>query len=383
MLHTLIIGAGPFGLTLSAHLKKQGVSHLVVGKPMEFWEKNMPEGMFLRSGCDWHLDVANEHTMEAFLKECGLSVTEVEPIALDFYLRYVRWFINQINLPIHPAYVTEVQQKNEGYLVTLDDGKSLEAQNVVVAVGFQYFPFTPPELTQLLPQGYYSHTCHSIDMAAYTRKRVLIVGGRQSAFEWTALLREKGATHVHVSYRHETPKFAEAHWGWVMDVVTTIGEQPTWFRALSPEAKEEYRYRLWAEGRLKLEPWLDDRIHHDNVTLHPRTQVVGAAITSQNSLEVALSSGEKLEVDHVITATGYKVETHQLPFLHPTLLASLQCSNGFPCLDPHFQSNLPGLYFTSFMAGQDFGPFFGFTIAVRTSAQLIAQNLLKSDVLVN
>ncbi|MEI7585164.1 FAD-dependent monooxygenase [Runella sp.] len=41
MLHTLIIGAGPFGLTLAAHLKQTAIDHLVVGKPMEFWEKNM------------------------------------------------------------------------------------------------------------------------------------------------------------------------------------------------------------------------------------------------------------------------------------------------------------------------------------------------------
>ena len=379
MLHTLIIGAGPFGLTLSAHLKKQGVSHVVVGKPMEFWEKNMPEGMFLRSGCDWHLDVAGEHTMEAFLQERGLTVAEVEPIALNFYLEYVRWFMQQTALPIRQAYVTDLQQKEGYFLVKLDDGSVLEAQHVVVAVGFYYFPFTPTEVAQLLPQGYFSHTCHAVDLTAFSGKRVLIIGGRQSAFEWTALLREKGAAHVHVSYRHETPQFAEAHWGWVMDVVNTIGAHPTWFRALSPEDKEAYRYRLWAEGRLKLEPWLDARIHQDNVTLHPQTQLVSTEVAPQNSLKIQLSSGEEIEVDHVITATGYKVETSQLPFLHPDLLAALQCSNGFPCLDAHFQSNIPGLYFTSLMAGQDFGPFFGFTIAVRTSAKLIGQSLLEKS----
>ncbi len=376
MVHTLIIGAGPFGLTLSAHLKKQGVSHVVVGKPMEFWEKNMPEGMFLRSSCDWHLDVAGEHTMEAFIQERGLTVAEVEPIALDFYLTYVRWFMEQTALPIHQAYVTNLQQKGGHFLAKLDDESLLEAQHVVVAVGFYYFSFTPTEVAQLLPQGYFSHTCHAVDLPSFSGKRVLIIGGRQSAFEWTALLREKGAREVHVSYRHDTPKFAEAHWGWVMDVVNTIGAHPRWFRELSPEGKEEYRYRLWAEGRLKLEPWLNARVHHDNVTLHPHTQLVSTEVTPQHSLKIQLSSGEQIEVDHVITATGYKVETSQLPFLHPDLLASLQCNNGFPCLDAHFQSNIPGLYFTSFMAGQDFGPFFGFTIAVRTSAKLISQSLL-------
>ena len=47
-----------------------------------------------------------------------------------------------------------------------------------------------------------------------------------------------------------------------------------------------------------------------------------------------------------------------------------------PVLDEHFQTNIPGLFITSMAAGQDFGPFFGFTISVRTSAQLIGQALM-------
>lgn len=377
MLHTLIIGAGPFGLTLAAHLKQQGIDHLVVGKPMEFWEKNMPEGMYLRSGSDWHLDVSGVYTMDAFIEQRGLTTGEVEPIALDFYLEYVRWFLQQTQPSIYSAYVVDLQQMAQGFTAKLDDGTTIEAQNVVVAVGFQYFAFTPDELSALLPKGKFSHTCHAVHLEAFTQKRVLIIGGRQSAFEWTALLQEKGASEVHVSYRHDTPQFAVAHWDWVMEVVNNIGQHPTWFRELSSEDKEKYRYRLWAEGRLKVEPWLDERVHHSNVYLHPHTQVIKAELTPVDSVKIELNNGEKLEVDHIITATGYKVETSQVPFLNPNLLSVLQCSNGFPNLDAHFQSNLPGLFFTSFMAGQDFGPFFGFTIGVRTAAQLIGQQLSK------
>ena len=37
----LIIGAGPFGLSLAAQAAHDGIEHLVVGKPMEFWRRNM------------------------------------------------------------------------------------------------------------------------------------------------------------------------------------------------------------------------------------------------------------------------------------------------------------------------------------------------------
>lgn len=378
MLHTLIVGAGPFGLTLAAHLTYLGINNLTVGKPMEFWQNNMPEGMFLRSGCDWHLDVNNRYTITEFVKEKGLRLKEVHPIALDFYLKYVRWFIEHTKPKIKPAYITGIQQSSGGFIVTLDDNSTIKTKNVVVAVGFKYFAYTPADIATILPQGYYSHTCNTVDMSAFACKRVLIIGGRQSAFEWAALLHEKDTAQVHVSYRHDTPAFATANWNWVMDVVNNMKEYPTWFRELSAADKETYRYRLWSEGRLKVEPWLDKRVRNNNVTLHPCTQVVKTAINPDHSVKVLLNSGDEFDVDHIITATGYKVEINHLPFLNAPLLQSLVCSNGFPHLDAHFQSNIPGLYFSSFMAAQDFGPFFGFTIGVRTAAQLIASSLLKN-----
>src|SRR5437868_4891753 len=84
----LIIGAGPFGLALAAQASHDGIEHLIVGKPMEFWRRHMPNGMFLRSACDWHLDPLSVHTIESFLHSQGKTPQEVEPLSLDFYLSY-------------------------------------------------------------------------------------------------------------------------------------------------------------------------------------------------------------------------------------------------------------------------------------------------------
>ena len=91
----LIIGAGPFGLSMAAHAQQLGIDYIIAGKPMEFWEKNMPAGMYLRSACDWHLDADNEHTIEKFLSIKKLSRGAVEPLSLQFYLSYTKWFIEQ------------------------------------------------------------------------------------------------------------------------------------------------------------------------------------------------------------------------------------------------------------------------------------------------
>src|SRR5258706_13677324 len=75
----LIIGAGPFGLSLAAYAAQHGIDYTLVGRPMEFWHKHMPRGMYLRSACDWHLDPDNRSTIERFLELRGQTPSDVEP----------------------------------------------------------------------------------------------------------------------------------------------------------------------------------------------------------------------------------------------------------------------------------------------------------------
>jgi hypothetical protein len=65
----LVIGAGPYALSTAALARERGIHTMVLGSPMGFWRTNMPTGMFLRSGPDWHLDGAATHTLEAYLAE--------------------------------------------------------------------------------------------------------------------------------------------------------------------------------------------------------------------------------------------------------------------------------------------------------------------------
>ena len=74
----LIIGAGPFGLVMSAHARRRGIEHIVIGKPMEFWNANMPKDMVLRSACDWHYDSSAEDTIERYLQTKNLKPNDVE-----------------------------------------------------------------------------------------------------------------------------------------------------------------------------------------------------------------------------------------------------------------------------------------------------------------
>jgi len=389
----LIVGAGPFGIAVAAQAAHDGIEHVIVGRPMEFWRAHMPKGMFLRSACDWHLDPLNVDTIEAFLDTQGKTPKDVEPLSLEFYLSYADWFQQQKALKPLPVYVAQIDglqtniagatepDANDHYrlinrfIATTVNGEVINAKRIVLAPGFKHFAHAPTELTAKLPQGRYQHTSTFVDFTSAKGKRYLIIGGRQSAYEWAALLLEAGAGAVHISHRHACPAFDVADWSWVNEIVDHMAEDPNWFRRLSQAEKDEVSRRLWAEGRLKLEPWLEPRLRDDRVHIWPQTQLASCTETPTGDLDVVLSNDETITIDTVILATGYKVDIARLPILSPSLRKQLQTRNGFPVLDDHFETSVPGLFITSMPATQDFGPFFGFTISVRTSAKLICQRL--------
>jgi cation diffusion facilitator CzcD-associated flavoprotein CzcO len=374
----LIIGAGPYGLAMATYARHKQIEYMALGKTMDFWKSNMPNGMYLRSACDWHYDPFNEDTFERYLETKNLKPVEVEPLALDFYLSYVEWFVKQKGIEILPAWVQQlnyVHDTSPFFEAVLQDGKTLTARNVVLALGFCYFKNVPEFYSSLFPPGRFAHTCDLVDLALLKGKRVLIIGGRQSAFEWAALLNEQGAGTVSLSYRHSTPAFQQSEWSWVNPIVDAMVEDPSWFRRLTVEEKEQVNQRLWAEGRLKLEPWLAARISKDAIKVFPQSRVTGCKELPNRELQVSLD-GSTFVVDQIILATGYKVNVEQIPLLTKgNILARLETRNGFPVLDEHFQSNIPGLFFTSMCATQDFGPFFAFTAGIRTSAKLIGSAL--------
>jgi cation diffusion facilitator CzcD-associated flavoprotein CzcO len=368
----LIIGAGPFGLAIAAQAAHDGIEHTVVGKSMEFWRENMPKGMFLRSASDWHLDPLNVHTIHTFLESQGKTPRDVEPLSLEFYLTYAEWFRQQKHIQPLPIYIQRLDRFNGHFAATTKNGDGIKAQRVVLAPGFKHFAHIPEDVKAKLPRGRFQHTAEFVDFSGARNKRYLIIGGRQSAFEWAALLLEADAAAVHLSHRHASPAFAVADWSWVNPLVENMVEHPNWFRELSQEEKDQVSHRQWAEGRLKVEPWLGPRLKDERISVWPHTELENCSENDNGELEITLTNGATFIVDHIVLATGYKVEISKVPLLAAgNILKQLETRNGFPVLDDHFETSVPGLFITSMPATQDFGPFFGFTISVRTAAKLI------------
>lgn len=369
----LVVGAGPYGLATAACAKRAGIEQRVVGKPMAFWRDNMPAEMFLRSGADWHLDAAGIDTFEVYLEERGIDPSEVDPIPVSLFLDYVDWFEERVDLDVLPELVRDLSRPNGRFEATLESGRSITADAVVAAPGISNFTVVPEWVEQSLSPESWTHTCDLVRFDQLRDKRVLIVGGRQSAFEWAAILADGDAAQIHVVYRHDTPDFTGADWHFVDDLMDLTASVPGWFRNLPKEEQEAVTRRFWAEGRLKLEPWLTPRLEKPSVHRWPHASVT-TCLESPEGIEVTLSDGTRLEVDHIVLATGYKPDMRRVPYLSG-VVDEMDLADGFPVLDEHFQSSVPGLFVTGFPATRDFGPFFGFVRGCPVAAALTIDGL--------
>ncbi len=377
----LIVGAGPYGLSLASRLRNHRVEHVILGESMGFWRHNMPAGMYLRSSWDWYLDPQGIWTIERFLKDRGLQKSDVEPFPLDTYLEYVEWFRRAEGIEPVESRVQRLDYGAEGTFVAVcSDGKRFSAKRVVIALGFSSFPHIPVELPSDLPRHRVHHTLDFVDLSRAAGKSFLIVGGRQSAFEWSALLAEAGAERVIVSHRHPSPAFEEADWSWVAPLVEGMIADPGWFRAISNEERSSISQRLWGEGRLKVEPWLEPRLRNAPVEVRPESRLRSASIGNGERVSVELDDGTTFGVDEIILATGYKADISRVDFVaRGSVFDHIVAVDGHPVLDAHFQSSVPGLYMTSMLATRDFGPFFGFTVACRAAATVLGDELSRTQ----
>lgn len=375
----LIVGAGPYGLATAAYAQTRGVDHVLLGQPMEFWWRHMPDDMLLRSGPEWHIDPLDVHTFESYIATVHAGHNSASPIPVGLFRDYGDWFRRMYQLHAEPGWVRMLHPVDDGFEAQLASGDRIHARHVLLAPGFASFAQIPDALARKLPLGRFSHTCDTVRFEQFRDRRCLIVGGRQSAYEWAALAAQHGAATVHIVHRHAAPELAASDWSWVADLVRHSIQQPGWFAHLSSAEKERIRRRFWAEGRLKLEPWLRDRLDQDKVRVWPSTGLRDCVVRAGGELAVTLQEGPTVDVDHVIFATGYRVDLARIPCIaESSFWSRLVVEDGFPLLDDDFQSSMPGLYFTGLTATRDFGPFFGFVPGCRVAPQRIVERVRRA-----
>jgi thioredoxin reductase len=339
---------------------------------MSFWRENMPADMFLRSGPGWHLDACGEDTFEAYFEDSGLRPEDHDPIPIRVFCDYTDWFRWRKGFDVDERLVSELTKPTDTFVARMEDGSTLTAERVLAAPGIRHFTSLPAWHDQV-PAESRSHTCDLVSFDGLAGARVAVIGGRQSAYEWAALLCEHGAEQVAVVHRHAAPTFARVSWAFVDPYVDQTLAKKGWWRTLPPETRAAITAEFWRVGRLTLEHWLAPRLAAEVVTTHAGCEVVAVG-SNGDAVTLELSDAETLVVDRVVFATGYRTNLEAVPYLGP-VLDRVRVTDGWPELDTGFQTSLPGLSVTGFASTRDFGPFYGFTKGCPSAARIAVDAL--------
>ena len=370
----LVIGAGPYAYAAAAHARDRGIDTHIVGRPMAFWREHMPEDMYLRSGPDWHLDGSGVDTFEAFFEDRGLRREDHDPIPISVFLDYTEWFRERKQLAVDERFVADLSTPNGTFEAAMEDGSTITADKVLAVPGIRHF-VNLPEWHTAVPEERKAHTSDLVSFDDLAGKRVVIVGGRQSAYEWAALLCDHGAAKVDVVHRHVMPSFERVSWAFCNEYVDLTLAERGWWRNLPVDAQTAIAGKFWEVGRLTLEHWLVPRMNPDVVTSHPGCSV--EQVTDRDDgLTLDLSDGTSLEADFVVFASGYKADLAAVPYL-AGVLDSVSVTDGFPDLTEGFETSLPGLSVIGFASTRDFGPFYGFTKGCESAARISVGEMLR------
>jgi FAD-dependent urate hydroxylase len=371
----LVIGAGPYAYSATAHAQERGIRTRIVGRPLSFWREQMPADMYLRSGRDWTLDADGVAGFEAYFEEQGFAPDQHDPIPISVFLDYTDWFREQKKLDVEQVLVESLTKPDGHFVAEVSDGSTVIAEKVLAAPGVAHYAQLPPWYTEV-PSERRSHTSERVTFDDLSGARVAIIGGRQSAYEWAALLCDHGAATVDVVHRHDTPAFEKVSWAFVDPYVEQTEAERGWWRGLPAARQQEIALEFWTVGRLTLEHWLTPRLDPTVVTSRPRAHVVSVTAGPMSAVRLALSDGDVLEVDHVVAASGYRADLSAVPYLDG-VLDRVSVTDGFPDLSPGFETTLPGLFVTGFSATRDFGPFYGFTKGCPSAARVAVGEMLR------
>lgn len=377
-----IIGAGPYGLSAAAHLRARGLNALIFGQPMSFWYNHMPKGMLLRSP-SFASDLSDpEHKYGLEGYRLGDARSSSGPVPLDQFVSYGLWFQSHKVPDVDTRQVFRIE-KNGSFLLTMQDGETLAARHVVVAAGISSFANRPQQFAGL-PNELVSHSSEHRDLAHFKGRTVAVIGAGQSGIEFAALLHEAGANvevlarAPHVRWLREKGSFLfslveRILWGPAgvgPAGVSQLIEHPGCYRMLPRQMQE-----VFGKHRPTAASWLRQRVK--DVPIAMGRSVVSAK-RDGDRVSLDLNDGSRRTFDHVLLATGYRINISQYDFISPQLLSQVErAGGGFPILNSGFESSVPGLHFLGAPASWSFGPLLRFVAGAHFAAHAVARGIVR------
>jgi len=385
-----IIGAGPYGLSIAAHLAARGVDFRIYGGAMRTWVQAMPPGMLLKSDAFASnlYDPDGAFTLEAYCAEQGLAYHATGlPVPIETFTAYGQAFQRRFAPQLEDKTVTALTPGPQGFELGFEDGSTIRAGQVVVASGIREFGRMPMEL-QGLPEAIVTHSSRWGDPTPLAGRDVVVIGAGASAIDIAALLRDRCAAVTVAtrapSIRFHGPPRALTLADSLLRPMTGLG--PGWKSWLAVHAPlvfhampEPFRLEVVRRHLGPAPGWFMREQVEGRIPCLTGSRIVEASVAAgRGQLTLAREDGstEVLSADHIIAATGYRVDLSRLGFLGPDLRGRLRLTGSSPALSTHFESPVNGLYFVGASAADSFGPLLRFAYGAGFTARRLARRLV-------
>jgi FAD-dependent urate hydroxylase len=385
---TMIVGAGPYGLSIASHLRAAKNEFRIIGRAMESWRRHMPAGMMLKSEAFASnlSDPQQQYTYESFLSERGAAFHRSGvPVPLSDFLDYADWFIQRTKPNVEDKILQCLRTTGDGFELVMTDGEVTLAKRVILAIGHLAFRQIPPVLNKL-PDALVSHSADHHNFTKFSNREVTVIGGGQSSLEIAALLHEQG-TQVRVLVRKPI-----VDWNPVLPATPSL----LW-RIRHPESGlgPGYRSFLYSEyprlfsllpADLRMRTfilaagpsgawWLKDRVVSKFPVLSSHEVVEAVEKNGKLQLSVQTRDGiTQFTTDHVIAGTGYNIDLERLSFIDTKLRSEIKSYSGAPILNSAFESSVPNLHFVGLTSAPSFGPILRFVHGTKHPALVFSRH---------
>ena len=390
---TVIVGSGPYGLSLAAQLAPFKVEYRIFGPCMETWDKHMPPNMLLKSegfASDLYAP-GTGYPLRQFCRERSIPYGDVGvPVHRRTFVEYGHEFQRRMVPRLEPTLIKRLSQFPGGFEMQTAEGRTLRARRVVLAVGITHFAHVPLPLRGL-PGHAVSHSYAHGNFSKFKGKRVLIIGAGASAVDVAIDLKKAGARPELMARAsnilfHSQPVEPRSWKERVRDPRSTVGlgwrsklavDLPLVFHALP----EKLRHRTVARHLGPAPGWFARAEFEGKIPAHLRCQLeqVNESGTQLRVLYRDASGASRgIETDHVIAATGYRPVLRALSFLDEALAAKIECADETPKLDRNFSSSVPGLYMIGLASANNFGPVCRFACGAEFTTKRLARHLARA-----
>jgi thioredoxin reductase len=334
-----------------------------------------------------------EFSIERFFRESGRPFHMQAPVPVEAFVAYGQAFRNRYVSALDTRLVVGINRDHSGYALCLDDGERVQAAKVVLAVGVAPFSYIPPPLDGL-PADLVTHAVAYGPVAGLRGREVAVIGSGASAIDLAVALHEHGARvqilsrRRQIVFQHPPSDAPRSLLSRIRNPDCGIGsgwklkfcaDRPDLFHRL-PEGKRigmATRYLGPAPG------WfMRDRVIGRIPILHEVTPESASHGNGRVHLHLRTADGSlrELPVDHVIAATGYRIDVDRFAFLCPGLLNGIRTSATAPAVSPEFETSVPGLHVIGPAAAMSFGPVMRFVFGADFTARRLSGHLASSFV---